>query len=170
MEDLKKEMEEYAKGTKDLYKSIQKEADNWLSNQVKNINELDKEYQKSFDKIQDKIDETTKKIESLNKEIGSLKQKLVDLQTEQTQSVAKEYVNAKKELQALEEQYKGLKEVADGVSREDLKGVGGIGKYDVDLIKKYKDYQDEMKSAYTGLSEEERKAMDQQIAYQERYR
>ena len=170
MEDLKKEMEEYAKGTKDLYKSIQKEADNWLSNQVKNINELDKEYQKSFDKIQDKIDETTKKIESLNKEIGSLKQKLVDLQTEQTQSVAKEYVNAKKELQALEEQYKGLKEVADGVSREDLKWVGGIGKYDVDLIKKYKDYQDEMKSAYTWLSEEERKAMDQQIAYQERYR
>lgn len=170
MEDLKKEMEEYAKGTKDLYKSIQKEADNWLSNQVKNINELDKEYQKSFDKIQDKIDETTKKIESLNKEIGSLKQKLVDLQTEQTQSVAKEYVNAKKELQALEEQYKGLKEVADWVSREDLKWVGGIGKYDVDLIKKYKDYQDEMKSAYTWLSEEERKAMDQQIAYQERYR
>lgn len=170
MEDLKKEMEEYAKGTKDLYKSIQKEADNWLSNQVKNINELDKEYQKSFDKIQDKIDETTKKIESLNKEIGSLKQKLVDLQTEQTQSVAKEYVNAKKELQALEEQYKGLKEVADGVSREDLKWVGGIGKYDVDLIKKYKDYQDEMKSAYTWLSEEERKAMDEQIAYQERYR
>lgn len=172
--ELKKEMEEYAKETKriqqDLYKSIQKEADHWLSNQVKNINELDKEFQKSFDKIQDKIDETTKNIENLTKEIAGLKQKLVDLQTEQTASVAKEYVNAKKELQALEEQYKGLKEVADWVSREDLKGVGGIGKYDVDLIKKYKDYQDEMKSAYTGLSEEERKAMDEQIAYQERYR
>ena len=171
---LMKEMTEYAKETKriqqDLYKSIQKEADNWLSNQVKNINDLDKEYQKSFDKIQDKIDETTKKIESLTKEIAGLKQKLVDLQTEQTTSIAKEYVNAKKELQALEEQYKGLKEVADWVSREDLKGVGGIGKYDVDLIKKYKDYQDEMKSAYTWLSEEERKAMDEQIAYQERYR
>lgn len=172
--DLKKEMEEYTKETKriqqDLYKSIQKEADHWLSNQVKNINELDKEFQKSFDKIQDKIDETTKNIEKLTDEIGNLKQKLVDLQTEQTASVAKEYVNAKKELQALEEQYKGLKEVADWVSREDLKGVGGIGKYDVDLIKKYKDYQDEMKSAYTWLSEEERKAMDEQIAYQERYR
>lgn len=172
--DLKKEMEEYAKETKriqqDLYKSIQKEADHWLSNQVKNINDLDKEFQKSFDKIQDKIDETTKNIENLTKEIAGLKQKLVDLQTEQTASVAKEYVNAKKELQALEEQYKWLKEVADGVSREDLKGVGGIGKYDVDLIKKYKDYQDEMKSAYTWLSEEERKAMDEQIAYQERYR
>lgn len=172
--DLKKEMEEYAKETKkiqqDLYKSIQKEADHWLDKQVKNINELDKEFQKSFDKIQDKIDETTKNIENLTKEIAGLKQKLVDLQTEQTTSIAKEYVNAKKELQALEEQYQGLKEIADGVSREDLKGVGGIGKYDVDLIKKYKDYQDEMKSAYAGLSEEERKAMDEQIAYQERYR
>lgn len=174
LEKLKKEMEDYAKETKkiqqDLYKSIQKEADNWLSNQVKNINELDKEFQKSFDKIQDKIDDTTKNIENLTKNISDLRKKLVELQVEQTQSVAKEYVKAKKEMESLEEQYKGLKEVADGVSRADLKGVGGIGKYDVDLIKKYKDYQDEMKSAYTGLSEEERKAMDEQIAYQERYR
>ena len=174
LEKLKKEMEDYAKETKkiqqDLYKSIQKEADNWLANQVKNINELDKEFQKSFDKIQDKIDDTTKNIENLTKNISDLRKKLVELQVEQTQSVAKEYVKAKKEMESLEEQYKGLKEVANGVSREDLKGVGGIGKYDVDLIKKYKDYQDEMKSAYTWLSEEERKAMDEQIAYQERYR
>ena len=172
--DLIKEMNDYAKETKkiqqDLYKSIQKEADNWLANQVKNINELDKEFQKSFDKIQDKIDDTTKNIENLTKNISDLRKKLVELQVEQTQSVAKEYVKAKKEMESLEEQYKGLKEVANGVSREDLKGVGGIGKYDVDLIKKYKDYQDEMKSAYTWLSEEERKAMDEQIAYQERYR
>nr|DAN25710.1 MAG TPA: Heat shock factor binding protein 1 [Bacteriophage sp.] len=167
-------MEDYAKETKkiqqDVYKAVQKEADNWLANQVKNINELDKEFQKSFDKIQDKIDDTTKNIENLTKNISDLRKKLVELQVEQTQSVAKEYVKAKKELESLEEQYKGLKEVADGVSRADLKGVGGIGKYDVDLIKKYKDYQDEMKSAYSGLSEEERKAMDKQIAYQERYR
>ena len=174
LEKLKKEMEDYAKETKkiqqDVYKAVQKEADNWLANQVKNINELDKEFQKSFDKIQDKIDDTTKNIENLTKNISDLRKKLVELQVEQTQSVAKEYVKAKKEMESLEEQYKGLKEVANGVSREDLKGVGGIGKYDVDLIKKYKDYQDEMKSAYTWLSEEERKAMDEQIAYQERYR
>ena len=174
LEKLKKEMEDYAKETKkiqqDVYKAVQKEADNWLANQVKNINELDKEFQKSFDKIQDKIDDTTKNIENLTKGITDLRKKLVELQVEQTQSVAKEYVKAKKEMESLEEQYKGLKEVADGVSRADLKGVGGIGKYDVDLIKKYKDYQDEMKSAYSGLSEEERKAMDKQIAYQERYR
>lgn len=174
LEKLKKEMEDYAKETKkiqqDVYKAVQKEADNWLANQVKNINDLDKEFQKSFDKIQDKIDDTTKNIENLTKGITDLRKKLVELQVEQTQSVAKEYVKAKKEMESLEEQYKGLKEVADGVSRADLKGVGGIGKYDVDLIKKYKDYQDEMKSAYSGLSEEERKAMDEQIAYQERYR
>ena len=174
LEKLKKEMEDYAKETKkiqqDVYKAVQKEADNWLANQVKNINELDKEFQKSFDKIQDKIDDTAKNIENLTKNISDLRKKLVELQVEQTQSVAKEYVKAKKEMESLEEQYKGLKEVANGVSREDLKGVGGIGKYDVDLIKKYKDYQDEMKSAYTWLSEEERKAMDEQIAYQERYR
>lgn len=174
LEKLKKEMEDYAKETKkiqqDVYKAVQKEADNWLANQVKNINDLDKEFQKSFDKIQDKIDDTTKNIENLTKGITDLRKKLVELQVEQTQSVAKEYVKAKKEMESLEEQYKGLKEVADGVSRADLKGVGGIGKYDVDLIKKYKDYQDEMKSAYSGLSEEERKAMDKQIAYQERYR
>ena len=64
-------MEDYAKETKkiqqDLYKSIQKEADNWLANQVKNINELDKEFQKSFDKIQDKIDDTTKNLYEIEK-------------------------------------------------------------------------------------------------------
>lgn len=172
--DLLKEMTEYAKETKkiqqDKYKALDKQAEQRLKNQVKNINDLDKEFQSSFDDIQKNIDSTTKNIESLNKEIWNLQQNLVDLQQEQTTSIAKEYVTAKRELEALEEQYKWLKEVANSVSREDLNWVWGIQKFDVDLIKKYKDYQDEMSSAYAGLNEQERAAMDEQIAYQERYR
>ena len=172
--DLIKEMNEYAKETKkikkDMYTALDKSADNWLKNQQKKINELNDEYEKSFDLIQDKIDDTSKNIESLEKSISSLKWTLASLQWEERTSIAQEYVKAKNEIKALEEQYKGIWDVANSVSYSDLEWKGWIWKFDVDLIRKYKWYQDELASAYEWLNAQERAAMDEQIAYQERYR
>lgn len=172
--DLLKEMTEYAKETKkikkDMYTALDKSAENWLKNQQKKINELNDEYEKSFDLIQDKIDDTSKNIESLEKSISSLKWTLASLQWEERTSIAQEYVKAKNEIKALEEQYKGIWDVANSVSYSDLEWKGWIWKFDVDLIRKYKWYQDELASAYEWLNAQERAAMDEQIAYQERYR
>ena len=171
--ELIKEMNEYAKQTKkmqkDKYQALDKEAEYWLKNQQKKIEELNDTYQEAFDAIQKNIDSTAKNIQNLENEISSLQNTLANLWKEQTTSIAKEYVTAKKWLEELEEQYAWLKDVANSVSREDLKWVGWIWKYDVDLIKKYKDYQDELSSAYEWLNAQERKEMDEQIAYQERY-
>lgn len=172
LEKLKKEMDEYAKETERLrkerekyLKSLDEFANKELDKQKQVIEEVNKEYQEKFDEIQKKIKETEKTIEDLNKQIEDLRAKMVNLKIDENKSIAKEVVNARKELKALEEQYEGLKEVADSVSRNDLEGVGGVGKFDVDLIKKYKDYQDELNSMYDGMSESEQQALDKEIEY-----
>lgn len=160
-----KSAEDNVKKMKEYYKSLDEHANKRLDNQKKVIDEVNKEYQEKFTEIQKKVEDTEKTIEGLNEDISQLKQNLVDLKIDENKSIAKEVVNARKELKALEEQYEGLREVANSVSREDLEGVGGVGKFDVDLIKKYKDYQDELNSMYDGMSESEQQALDKEIEY-----
>lgn len=170
---LKKEMEDYAKETKRIakekYQALDKEAEVRLNNQKKNIDELNKSFQEWFDKIQDNIDDTKSKIDSLNKEISNLQENLANTKVDERKSIAQEVVQARKELQALEEQYEWLKETADSVSRADLEWVWWVWKFDVDLIKKYKDYQDELAWMYSWMSAEEQQALDKEIEYATRY-
>ena len=170
---LKKEMEDYAKETKRIakekYQALDKEAEVRLNNQKKNIDELNKSFQEWFDKIQDNIDDTKSKIDSLNKEISNLQENLANTKVDERKSIAQEVVQARKELKALEEQYEWLKETADSVSRADLEWVWWVWKFDVDLIKKYKDYQDELAWMYSWMSAEEQQALDKEIEYATRY-
>lgn len=140
-----------------------------LDRQKKNINDLNSEYQSKFNEIENKVKDTEKVIEWLNDDINNLKNNLAELKVDENKSIAKEVVNVRKELQALEEQYQGLWEVADSVSRKDLEGVGGVWKFDVDIIKQYKDYQDELASMYDGMSASEQQALDKEIEYATRY-
>ena len=176
LEALKKEMQEYAKETERL----KKEKDKWLKSlddfardklkdQAKLIDDLWDEYEKKFKEIQKNIDDTEKAIEKLNEEIAELKQKMADLKIDENKSIAKEVVSARKELKALQEQYEWLKEVAESVSMEDLEWKWWVGKYDVDLIKKYKQYQDELDWLYTWMSDAEKQALDKEIEYAEWY-
>lgn len=140
-----------------------------INRQMDRVKELNDTYQDKFDDISDKIEDTKKKIESLNNEIASLQSSMNNLKVDERKSIANEVIKARKEIQALEEQYTDLKRVADSVTREDLQWVWWVEKYDVDLIKKYKDYQDELASMYNWMSSEEQKALDKEIEYAEWY-
>ena len=173
MKKLKKEMDDYAKETKkiikDKYQALDKSAEIRLNNQKKNIDDLNKTYEEAFDKIQDNIDDTKDKIDSLNNEISKLRDNLANTKVDERKSIAQEVVQARKELKALEEQYVWLKEVADSVSMSDLEWKWWIWKFDVDLIKKYKEYQEELDSMYNWMTSEEQKALDKEIEYATRY-
>lgn len=173
---LQDEMKAYWKQTaqikKDkqaMYKDLDKYANDWLKNQKKVIDDVNNEFQDKFDEIQDKIDDTQKNIDNLNNSISNLKQSLVDLKVDENKSIAKEVITARKELKALEEQYVWLAEVANSVSMEDLQWVWWVWKFDVDLIKKYKDYQDELASMYDWMTASEQMALDKEIEYAEWY-
>ena len=173
MKKMKKEMDDYAKETKkmvkDKYQALDKEAEIRLDNQKKNIDELNKSFEEWFDKIQDNIDDTKSKIDSLNKEISNLQENLANTKVDERKSIAQEVVQARKELKALEEEYVWLKEVANSVSMSDLEWKWWVWKFDSDLIKKYKWYQDELNSMYAWMSEEEQQALDKEIEYATRY-
>lgn len=173
IKEAQKEAEEIAKiqkkAEKDKYTAIQKQAEYRLKNQQQVIEDLNDSYEDAFNDIQKNIDETQKHIDSLNNEIASLQETLANTKMDETKSIAKEVVNTRKELKALEEQYEWLAEVANSVSREDLEWVWWIKKFDVDLIKKYKDYQDELASMYNWMTAEEQQALDKEIEYAEWY-
>lgn len=166
---MNKLIEEQKKARQQYYKSLDEYANNQLSKQKKVIDDVNKEFQEKFDQIQDKIDDTGKTIKSLNDEISNLKTQLANLKVDENKSIAQEVIRARKELAALEEQYEGLKDTANSVSRNDLQGLWGVGKYDVDLIKKYKDYQDELASMYDWMSASEKQALDKEIEYAQWY-
>ena len=169
VKQMKKDLEDLRKFDAENYKSLDDLWKQWLTNQAKYIDDLNKEYEDKFKEIQKNIDDTTKKIENLEKEIAKLQQALADLKTEETKSIANEVVKAKNELKSLEEQYKWLKEVAESVTLWDLEWKSWVGKFDVDLIKKYKEYQEEINWMYSWMSTEEQKALDKEIEYAEWY-
>ena len=173
LKEAQKEAEEIAKiqkkAEKDKYQAIEESAKHRLNNQQKLINDLNDEYETAFKDLQKNIDETQRHIDSLNQDIQNLTDSLANMKIDEQKSIAKEVVNARKELKALEDEYEWLKEVANSVSREDLQWVWWIWKYDVDLIKKYKDYQDELASMYNGMTAEEQAQLDKEIEYAERY-
>ena len=134
-----------------------------------NISDINKKYEEQFNELQKLIDNTQKKIDSLTKEIAKLQQELLDLKVDENKSIAQEVVKARSEIKKLEEEYKWLKEVAESVSMSDLEWKSWIGKFDVDLIKKYKEYQDELSWMYDWMSASEQEALNKEIEYAERY-
>lgn len=166
---MNKLIDEQKKSWQQYYKSLDEYANNQLNKQKKVIDDVNKEFQEKFDAIQDKIEDTGNTIKGLNDEISNLKNQLANLKVDENKSIAQEVIRARKELAALEEQYEGLKDTANSVSRNDLQGLWGVGKYDVDLIKKYKDYQDELASMYDWMSASEKQALDKEIEYAQWY-
>lgn len=166
-------MVDYAKETAKLKEEKVKETDKILEYYVdkewKNIEELNEKYEEWLKEIDKKIEDTTKNIEKLENEIANLKAKLDNLTTQERTSIATEFIKARNELKKLEEEYQGIWEVASSISMDELAWKKWVGKFDVEAIKEYKQYQAELESAYSWLSEQERQAMDEQVAYQEWY-
>lgn len=142
-----------------------------VDEQYKKIQELNKERKEWYDELADKFKEADKNVKDLTKSVWDLKQKLSDLNKDETSDIASEFVNARKELQKMERDYAWIWEVAQKYSLDYLENYQHwwIGKYDIDALIQYKKYSDEMASVYDWLNESERKAMDEQIAYQEWY-
>jgi len=142
-----------------------------VDEQYKKIQELNKERKEWYDELADKFKEADKNVKDLSKSVWDLKQKLADLNKDETSDIATEFVNARKELQKMERDYAWIWEVAKQYSLDYLENYQHwwIGKYDIDALIQYKKYSDEMASVYDWLNDSERQAMDEQIAYQERY-
>lgn len=162
------------KSTKDAIKEIKDQYELLtysVDEQYKKIQELNKERKEWYDELSDKFKEADKNVKDLSKSVWDLKQKLADLNKDETSDIATEFVNARKELQKMERDYAWIWEVAKQYSMEYLENFTHwwIGKYDIDALIQYKKYSDEMASVYDWMNDSERKAMDEQIAYQEWY-
>ena len=155
------------KEIKNVYDSICDSVDE----QYKKILSVNKEREDWFKDLQKNLDDVDKTIESLKSNISDLKKSLSDLWKDETSDIATEFVNARKELQKMERDYAGIWDVASQYSLDYLENYTHwwIGKYDIDALIQYKKYSDEMASVYDWLNDSERKAMDEQIAYQEWY-
>ena len=158
---------EALKKIQDVYKSITKDVDN----QYDSIIKLNKEWENWFKDLEKNLDSVDKTIANLKDDISDLKKSLSDLWKEETSSIAEEFVNARRELQKMERDYAWIGEVAQKYSMDYLENYTHwwIGKYDIDALIQYKKYSDEMASVYDWLNASERKAMDEQIAYQDWY-
>lgn len=155
------------KSIQETYKNITKAVDE----QYNNIIKLNKEREKWFQDLEKNLEDVDKTIQSLKDDISDLKKSLSDLWKDETSDIATEFVNARRELQKMERDYEWIWEVAQKYSMDYLENFTHwwIGKYDIDALIQYKKYSDEMASVYDWLNDSERKAMDEQIAYQEWY-
>lgn len=84
---------------------MDKELEYRLKNQQSKIEELNDTYEDAFKDLQKNIDETQKHIDSLNQDIQNLTDSLANMKIDEQKSIAKEVVNARKELKALEDEY-----------------------------------------------------------------
>ena len=169
VKQMKKDLEDLKKQDAENLKALDQLARQELGIIEDNISDINKKYQEQFNELQKLIDNTQKKIDSLTKEIAELQQELLDLKVDENKSIAQEVVKARSEIKKLEEEYKWLKEVAESVSMSDLEWKSWVGKFDVDLIKKYKQYQDELSWMYDWMSASEQEALNKEIEYAERY-
>ena len=162
-----KQQNDELKQLKATYDSITESVDE----QYKKIAEVNKERESWYKELEDQFDDVQKNIESITKEVQNLRNELSQLWKDETKDIASEFVNARRELQKMERDYKGIWDVASQYSLDFLENYEhwGIWQYDIDALIQYKKYSDEIASAYEWLNDKERKAMDEQIAYQERY-
>jgi len=172
---LNEEMKKYGKQTKNIHKANEeyyklidklawqklKELESWLK-------DLEKEFDKAVDEVQKKIDDTTKNIKKLEEEIDKLNDKLSDIWKEENKSLAQEYIKARDELKKMEKEAAWIKQVAENTSWSELEDATWfIDWFNVEYIKKYKTYLDEVNSLYEWMSDEEIEALKEQIKYQE---
>lgn len=142
-----------------------------VDEQYKKIQEVNKEWQNWYKELEKNFEDVDKAVKNLKDDISDLKKSLSDLNKSETSDVASEFVNARRELQKMERDYEWIGEVAKQYSLDYLENFTHwwIGKYDIDALIQYKKYSDEMASVYDWLNASERKAMDEQIAYQDWY-
>ena len=159
---------DYLKEIKKRYEEINYNVDK----QYDKIMELNKEWQSWYDELNDKFEEADKNVKALKDDVNSLRKSLSDLNKSETSDIASEFVSARREMQKMERDFwVWIKDVASQYSLDYLENYQHwwIGKYDIDALIQYKKYSDELQSTYAWLNEDERKAMDEQIAYQEWY-
>lgn len=173
---LQEEMKAYWKQTaqikKDkqaMYKDLDKYANDWLDEQAKVLDELNKSYKDKFEDITKDIESTEKSVKSLTDEVAKLKQNLDNLTVDENKSIANEVLKAREWIKELDKEFQWLKEVASSVSFDDLEGEWYIWWFAIDKIKEYKNYMDELNSMYEGMNESEKMALDKQIEYAEWY-
>lgn len=174
---VREEMNKFGKQTKEIHKAnegfyqtldrLSKEKLKELQNTLK---ETEKEFEKATDEVQDKIDDTVKNIEKLEDEIENLNQKLADLWKDENTSLAKEIVKEQEELKKLEKQYTWITDIAKNTSRDEINNSLNwdyIGWFEVENVKKAKQYVEGLAWAYDWMSDEQIDALKEEIKYQE---
>ena len=166
----KEYLKQKEKEEKETNKKLYNYAKEWLSDQEKVITDLNKKYEEQYDKIEKKVKETSDKIKSLNKDIESLNKSINDLWKDENKSLAQEFITARDELKKMEKEAKWIQQVAENTSWSELEDrTWFISWFNVEYIKKYKTYLDEVNSLYEWMNDEQIKSLDEQIAYQEKY-
>lgn len=180
-EALAKEMIAYQKALKKFNEEKEKEeaqslkkwydyAVKLLWEQEKKVEELKKTYEKEFDDISKKIKDSAKEIEDLNKEIDKLNESMNSLWKEENKSVASIVLDSQKGLKDLEKEFEWISDIAKSVSYDELEDAFWFFEgYSVENLKKAKWYIDNLSSTYEGLTDEQAKALDEEIEYQKRY-
>ena len=182
-EQLKKELiwmqkahKEYIKQKEkdqaDYYKKVDSESREMFKRQWEVLTDLVKEYKDKFDDIQDHIKDTEKEIKKLTKNIEDIKESLNNLTVDENKSLAKEFLNAKEIAKDLEKEFAWIGNIAENISRDELNNAidtDFIWWYAVSNIKKMKTALEEVNWLYDWLSDEQRKQLEDQVAYQEWY-
>lgn len=143
-----------------------------IDRQMDKIKELNETYQDAFDEITDKIKDAEKNIKSLNSDIEDLQKKLTDLGKDENKGVASIIIDSQDELKKLEKEFEWITNIAKNTSRDELENALSwdfIGWYSVENLKKAKKDIDNLASAYDWLSEDERKALNEELEHQKWY-
>jgi polyhydroxyalkanoate synthesis regulator phasin len=78
-----------------MYKDLDKYANDWLDEQAKVLDELNKSYKDKFEDITKDIESTEKSVKSLTDEVAKLKQNLDNLTVDENKSIANEVLKAR---------------------------------------------------------------------------
>lgn len=172
VKQMKKNLEDLQKFDKENFKSLDELGKNRLKVLWENVTDLVKEYEKSFDALQKKIDETKKNIEKLEQDIENLHNKMAELTADRDKSLAEEFLSAQDTIEELKRNFEWIEEVANSISRDELNNLykwDYVWWFDVENVKKMKTSLEEVSWLYDWLNDEEIEALQEQIKYQERY-
>lgn len=151
------------------------ETDEALEQLIKEMEEYWKETMKmkeaTYEWIIDSMEEAVKTAEKLSDEIASLQDKITELNRKEEVDIAKKYVEAEEKLRSMEREYDNITQAAREYASvlDQYKSWDELWWFKVKDLEEYLRLQKELTSAYSWLSDEQKKALDEQIEKQKEY-
>lgn len=147
MKELIKDMENYAKESEEMRKA-------------------------TYEWIIDWMEEAVKSAEKLADEIDSLQTKINDLNSSENVDIASAYIEAEQTLKNYKKEYEDIVELAQKYSKSELenqKKDRNVNGFSAEDLLEVKNAYESMQSAFKWLSEEQTKALNDQIESQKAY-